>query len=110
MAGLNLGTLISDMTAAVKAATEEDWNKLTGHIEEEVLKLSRLAVRIEAQHLAGQITDAEARALLKGAKIASRIALRSAAGVQKVIAEKAINAATGILAGAVNTALGFTLL
>lgn len=110
MAQIDIGNLFSSMFAAAKDATGDDWQSLVDHAEGELRRLAELAARIEAQHLVGDLTDEEATALLEGARIAARIALRSAAGVQRVIAEKAINAAVGVLRETLNSAVGFSLL
>ena len=107
---IDLSQLLPQMLAAASAPLKKQWPVVKDYVESELKKIGESIAFIEAQRLAGKMTDEQARLHLELQKMASKNVLIAAEGLGYLAVEAAINAALGVIKTAVNTALKFTLL
>jgi hypothetical protein len=109
MPSLDTDQLVADTLAAVKAALTGHWNAVAPFAEAEMRKLAVTAAQIEAGHLSGTISAAQAKILLKMQANASQAALTAVETVGMIAAQHAINAALAVVKKAINAAIGIPL-
>jgi hypothetical protein len=107
---LDLTQLSQSMLAAAEVPLKDEWQKAQPFAKTQFTNIAQQIVDIEAQLAQGTITEAQAGLLLDMQKNASRSALLAVEGIGLIAAQDAINAALGVVADAVNKALGFALL
>ncbi|HEY8210899.1 MAG TPA: hypothetical protein VIG99_25620 [Myxococcaceae bacterium] len=110
MATLDVNKVAEDMLAKMKPILGQNWEKAKEYVKEESAKLALAFVKMEAQKLAGTITEQQAKILFDMQKNASLAVLAAAGGIGDLAAAQAMNAALGALKDPVNQALGFKLL
>lgn len=96
---------------------EAAWEELKGaapdirsYAEAEFRKIAAKIAEIEADRALSQISEDEARILLKMQARAARSVLLASEGLTKLAVEAAINAALDVARAIVNPKLGFTLI
>jgi hypothetical protein len=110
MAIIDAGKLLGDMGTAAANAAGANWGTVRDYAETELQKLAATAAQIALQKTRGTITEDEAATLVEMQKNASRAVLLGIEGVGLLLAEEIINAALGVLKGAINAATGFKLI
>lgn len=99
-----------DMAAAAKKSASGDWADLKQSAESEFQALAQVAANIERRKIEHTITEVNARFLMKQHRSTTEVVLFASEGIANIVIERAINAALGVLATAVNTSIGWTLL
>lgn len=110
MATIDLEDLLGRMIQAAADSLGDDWPRVRNTAETELRGLAEQAMDIEAAHAAGEIDQETAelyRELLKNRRETLEALFT---GLGKLAAERAINAAIGVLRQAVNTAVGWSVL
>lgn len=110
MSNIDSHRLFTDMLAAMEAVLRGHWGDVRPFAESEARKLAITAAQIEAGHAAGTLNNKQAKILLRMQANSAQAALTAVATVGMIAAQDAINAALGVLRGAVNTAVGIALL
>ena len=110
MSRIDAKDLVAQMGLAAVGVLKDGWAKARTYAEPEFKELARIAVDIEAKKLAGEITEDEARLLMKMQKNAFDSLVITLKDEGLLAAEKAINAALDVAAGIVNAAIGWQLL
>lgn len=109
-----MSTKPSDIwTAMIGAARESlgnDWHDVKTFAEPELKRLARTLLDIGRQAASGEISEAEARALLRIHRNTTQIVLLTARGMSLLAVENAINAALDAARAPLNAALGIALL
>lgn len=108
--GLNISQIAKEMTAVFVGALRDKAPDIRRYAESEAKKLAQTLSMIEKLALAGKIDEEEARLHLEIQKNATRTVLLTIEGLGMLAVEGAINSALDVVKGAVNTALGFSLL
>jgi hypothetical protein len=107
---LDVSKMTEDMLAKMKPILGQHWDKVQQYAKEESAKVALVVAKIEAEKLAGAITEQQANILFDMQKNASTAVLAVAHGIGDVAAAKAMNAALESLKDPINKALGFDLL
>jgi hypothetical protein len=107
---LNAGSLAKSMLDAAKGKLKDHWPEVKEFARAEAKKTAETLVMIERLTLAGEINLKQAKTLLKMQKNSALAVMLTVEGLSMLTAEAAINAALGTVKGAVNKALGVTLL
>lgn len=107
---LDSGKLAMDMVGAFRGALSERWPDLKDYGETEAKKLAQSLVMIETLRMSGKINEEQARLHLDIQKNSTRMVFLALEGLGILAAEAAVNAALGVVKGAVNKALGFALI
>ena len=110
MATIDVNALGSQMLAAALPILKKDAADAESFAKTEFAKIAQTIVAVGEQVAAGQINQQQAQLLLDMQTSASRNVLLTIQGLGILAVEAAINAALGVAKGAVNTALGFTLI
>lgn len=98
------------MIEAAKSSFGERWPEIREHTKTELKGLAEGIAMIERLRLSGQISQAQAKALMKMKRNTAQIILLTIQGLHAVMVEQAINAAIASVRQSVNTALDFRLL
>lgn len=106
---LDVPKLAADMLDAAKGPLAQGWSEVHEYAATEFKQLAETLAMIERLKAANAITDEQARLHLEIQKNATRTVLLTIEGLGLLAVEQAINAALGVVRGAVNTALGFAL-
>lgn len=109
MATIDIGDIAKQMLAAALGELGPQAKKVKAYAELEMKKLAQTIAAIEVAHRAGKMTDEEARLLLDMQRNAARAVMATVKGMSLVAAERAVNAALGVVRDAVNTAMGIAL-
>lgn len=107
---LDIEDLGKKLLSAMQGSLSEAWAKAEAFAKPEAQKIAQTIVSIEASHLAGKITEEQARLLLEMQKNASRAVILAVQVIGLVAAEKAINDALSAVKDLVNKAVGFVLI
>ena len=107
---LDVGQLASQMLAAAAGPLKAGGPKVLSYEQTEFTKIAQEIASIEAQSLAGSVTQDEASLLLDMQKQATRAVLAGVEGMSLILAEQAINAALQAIKGIVNSVVHFTLI
>jgi len=107
---LKINEMLSAMLDEVKEVIGDKWPEVRDYAESELKKLGENLLLIEKLRAAGEMSEEEARLYLDMQKLAMRNVLISIEGIGIITAERAINAALGVVRDSVNKALGFALL
>jgi hypothetical protein len=107
---LDVDALVKSMVAAARASLGRDWTKARKFAEPQLDNLARSLVNIGELSAGGEISGAEAAALLEIHKNTTRTVLLTVKGLGLLAAENALNAALGAVREVVNGAVGFALL
>jgi hypothetical protein len=110
MAQIDPKDLAAQMAKAAADVLKREWAKARTYAEPAFERLAATAVEIEASKLAGKITEDDARIMMKMHKNSFDTVVLTLKDEGVIAAEQAINAALGVAAGIVNTALGWHLL
>ena len=102
-----VGSEIAAKIIEILAGTGRD---IASYAESEGRKFAQSAAEIARLRLLGEIDDEEARLHIDIQKNASRAVLMAITGISILAAERAINAALEIVAGAIKTATGLGFL
>ena len=103
---LDIGTIGDDMVAAASAALGKDWNAARTYAVPEFKRLAAVLTGIAEQTATGELTLAEARALLQIHQNTTRNVILAVQGLGLLAVENAVNAALGVVRDAINTAAG----
>jgi hypothetical protein len=103
----NLGSLMFD---GAKAALGKKASLVTRYLKSESEKLAITLRMITEGVLKGEISEAEAKILLKQQKIAAIQVLTAAEGMGILAAQESINAALKVVKDFINGKIGFALL
>ena len=98
--------LWSQMIAAASASLGDDWPKVKRYAESELKRLARTLVDIGKLAASGEISTAEAKALIKIHRNTTLTVLLAAKGMSIIAVEKAVNNALGVVKEAVTGAFG----
>lgn len=124
---MNYKETLDQMLSAAAGAAKGHWKALRGYAEIEFKRLSETALTLEADYVADMLEaqleeDAEKRAGMEqrarrrlelsfeSLKLAAEGVVIAARADAKLAAQDAVNAAVGILRGAINTSIGVALL
>ena len=105
-----IGELVESMMTAAKTSLGNDWAKAKTFAKPEFSRLARSLVDIGKLTANGDISAAEARALLAIHRNTTRTVLLTVEGLGLLAVEKAINAAIGSVKDAINTAVGVAVI
>jgi hypothetical protein len=97
------------MLGAVRTTLGDDWKEIRAFARPELRRLARVLVDIGRLAVAGKISQAEARSLVRIHKNTTEMILLTGKGLGILAVENAVNAATGSVRDAVNKAVGFVL-
>ena len=106
---VNQQNLLAQAVAAFAGKAGAGGKAVMNQAQAHLNNLAHIAAAIEAGHLAGTISSAEAAQMLKMQKLAFETIALSASGKAMVAIENGINAAINVVIGAVKTATGFPL-
>jgi hypothetical protein len=110
MMSINVSDLLGDMVEAANGVLSDKWPEVKDYAETELKGIAEGVVLVEKLHLAGSITDEQAKLLFEMKKNTAKIVLLSIEGLGILAVEQAINAALNAVKEAVNGALGFILI
>ena len=110
MASIDANALFNKMVSAASTAFKDKWPGVKSYAETELKKIAVNIASIEAQRLAGKMTEEQARLQFRLQTNASKTVLLAAQGMTTLVVEAALNAALGVIKDTVNTALSFVLL
>jgi hypothetical protein len=110
MANFDVKAVGSDALAAALAALKGHANKAQPFLVAEAKKMAETGLQIVEGQASGEINEAQARILLRMQGNASQSVLTAVETIGMIAAQDAINAALGVVRGAVNKALGIALL
>jgi len=102
--------LIDKIIGAVKGAIGDKWKDTKTYAESEAKKFPNNIAEIALWKATGQITEEQAKVLLRMHQRSMKMVLTSLEGISLVMAERAINAAIGAVQGFVNGIIGWDLL
>ena len=109
MADLKLGALKSSMIEGVKGVVKDGWPQVKVFATTGLKLLAQPMIEIQALAVAGKITKAEARSLMRQHKNSTTAVLAGIQGMSLLLAEQAVNAALKAVRDAVNSAAGFVI-
>ena len=107
---LDVSKVGADILSAFSTTFKNKWPEIEEYGKAEAKKLAQSLVMIEALKVSGKINEEQAALHLQIQKNATRMVFLAVEGLGVLAVEAAINAALDAVKGAVNTALGFTLL
>jgi len=107
---VNVDDLLSKMLAAAQGVLSDKWPEVKDYAETELKGVADGIALVEKLHLAGSITDEQARLLLEMKKNTARTVLLAIEGLGILVVEQALNAALNVVKETVNGALHFALL
>lgn len=111
MAKLDMDKLVEDMTdAAKKVFSDKEWASIDTEAKKAIADLGQCIIDIEHQKNQGLITEENAKLLIEMQKNAIQSVFLQIKGIQLIGCQKAVNAALGVVASAVNAAIGWPLL
>lgn len=110
MADIDLKAVASDIAAVLSQELGSGADKVQSYARSEGEKLAVSLAQIGELRAKNVINDEEMRLHLNIQKNATRAILMAIQGISIIAAERAINAALKVVAGALNTALGVDLL
>jgi hypothetical protein len=103
---LDIQSLTSTMTSAFQGVLQGSWANIQQTVVPELQSMARAIVQIET----GGFSPGAAKMLLDEQRESLADLLIASLDVEETLAQNAINAALGAIAGTVNAALGFALL
>ncbi|MFL9896252.1 hypothetical protein [Paraburkholderia sp. RL17-381-BIF-C] len=106
---MDWGQVAQNMLQAAKTSAGNDWPKLRDYAENEFKNLSTVAGQIEERKNQGTITEVNAEFLIGQYQAAARGVLFAVEGLTNLLIQKAWNAAMAVLAQAIDTAIGWSL-
>lgn len=110
MPKLDLTAVGNDAFAAAAAALKLHVTQAHPFLETEARKLAETGRQIVEGYASGNINEAQAKILLRMQGNASQAVLTTVQTISMIAAQDAINAALGVIKGAVNKAIGIALL
>ncbi len=102
--------LLHDMIGAAKDSAADQWPTIKSYAEKEFKAIAESIVMIEKLHVQGEITEKQAKLILRIKRDTARVVLLTIQGLAAITVERAINSALSSVKTAVNKALGFALL
>lgn len=102
--------LAKSMIATVRSSLGRDWKAARTFTEPELRRLARVLVDLGKLASSGQITEDEARSLLKIHRNTTETVMLTVKGLGVLAVENAVNSALGVVRDAVNTGFGIELL
>ena len=109
MANFDVAAVGSEALSAAMAALRGHANKAQPFLVAEAKKMAETGLQIVEGRAKGEINDAQAKILLRMQGNASQAVLTAVESIGMIAAQDAINAALGVVRGAVNKALGIAL-
>ena len=109
MANFDLNAVGSEALTAGLAALKGHADKAKPFLAAEAKKIAETGLLIVEGKAKGEINDAQAKILLRMQANASQSVLTAVETIGMIAAQDAINAAVGVVRGAVNKALGIAL-
>ena len=106
---INPSDLWSQMIAAASTSLGDDWPKVKSFAESELKRLARTLVDIGELAASGEISRAEAKALIKIHRNTTQTVLLAAEGMSILAVEKAVNAALAVVKETVTSTFGAIL-
>jgi hypothetical protein len=110
MAEFDFKAVGDDAFAAAAAALKGHVDKAHPFLEAEARKLAETGRQIVEGRASGDINEAQAKILLRMQGNASQAVLTTVQTISMIAAQDAINAALGVIRGAVNKAIGISFL
>ena len=107
---VDIGELAQNMIAAASSSLGTSWQKARGTAEPQLEELARLAGEIAQKAVSKEISEPEAKVLLKIQWNTTKTVLLEIEGLAVLALEAAINAVLGVLQDTVNTTLGFEII
>src|SRR5258705_283871 len=107
---LNISALAKDMLNAAKPILGKYWKEVKPYVEKESKSFVQNLAMIAKLKIEGKITKEEALLHIQIQKNSYRTVLLAVEGLGLIAVESALNAAIGVIKGAVNTAIGWNLL
>ncbi len=109
MSKINLSKILIDMLNAAKDELGNKWPIAKDYAETEFKKIGEQILLIEKRKLTGEITEEEAKLLLRMQANASKAVLLTIEGIGLLAAEAAINAVLKVIKDTVNAAIGMAV-
>lgn len=106
---INVEKLGADLIDAATKSLGASFKSAKAVAEPQLKALASLSATIAQQVLEGELSKAEAEALLKIHLNTTRVVLLAVEGLGLLAVEAAVNAVTGVIREAANTAVGFPL-
>lgn len=110
MSDINIEELVKQMLGAAKNIFDEKWPEVKKFAESESKKFVSNMAEIALWKVSNEITEDEAKSLVNLHKRSMKMVFTALEGISLAMAEKAINAAIGVIRKAVNTAIGWAIL
>lgn len=107
---INVASIAKDMLNASKPILQKYWKEVKPYAEKESKAFAQNLAMIAKLKLENKITKEEALLHIEIQKNSFRTVLLAVQGLGLVAVENALNAAIGVVAGAVNKAIGWNLL
>jgi hypothetical protein len=108
--GVDFDAVVRDAVEASKEVADASWDQARDIIENIANGLVNDVSFIAKKQLSGEFDEEDARVYLEDQKTLARMRLRSLAIITLKIAERIWNAIAKVFQGAINQALGWTLL
>jgi hypothetical protein len=99
-----------DMVAAATGVFNKQWPDIREYAEQEFEDFSRTLVRISGRVAAGQLSEENAKTMVRAQIKSMEIVFLAVQGMGILTVEAAVNAAVDVVRNAVNTAAGIALL
>jgi hypothetical protein len=107
---IDAGELGKSMVAAARGSLGKDWKSARNFAEPELRRLANVLVEIGERAVKGEISEEEAKALLRIHRNTTATVMLAVNGLGILAVENAVNAALGVVRDTVNAATGFVLL
>jgi hypothetical protein len=110
MANFDIQAVGSEALSAALAALKGHADKAQPFLKMEAIKMAQIGLQIVEGQANGDINPAQAKILLRMQASASQSVLTAVETIGMIAAQDAINAALGVVRGAINKAIGIALL
>jgi hypothetical protein len=109
MMNLNMSEVLADMLSAIKGTVGDNWNEVKGVADQFLQRRKERLEMLAELRMTGELTSDKFESRLLDEKLIAEAELNAVSVVSKAIAEKAANAAIGILQKAVSAAIAAML-
>ena len=103
-------TLLPQMLVAAEKVFQGDWNTIAPYLQSELTKMEQDVLLIQQMYASGQMTADECTLYMEMQNNSIKAVLLTVEGVGILAVDQIINAVLGVIADAVNKAVGFALI
>lgn len=107
---IDIESIANQMIEAAKGVLGDKWGEARQFAESEAKKFAQNMADIAAWKLSGDITEEQAKVLIRLHQRSMKMVLTALEGISLAMAERAINAAIDVIRGTINRALGWDIL